>query len=131
MTWDVREQLENPVVKDILDPKVIKETPLVFLVHPETRGLLETSGYQDLLDPEEILEDPVSSGVQDREDARGIQALGGNWAHKVWSVPQVPEVARVFRVFLVQQVLMVLQDRRAAPDSKALLDRSDFMDWTD
>lgn len=131
MTWDVLEKLENPVTKDVLDRKVIKETPLVFLVHLETTGLLETSGPQELLDLKEILVDPVSSGFQDREDAKEIQAIRGNWAHQVWSVPRVPEAVRVFQVFLVKPVVMVLQDLQASRDSQVLLDRSAFMDWTD
>lgn len=80
---DVRGKLENPVTKDVLDPKVIKESLLVVLVHLETRGLLETSAPKDLLDLVEILEDPVSSGVQDKEDAKEILAIGGNWANQV------------------------------------------------
>lgn len=122
MTRDVRGKMENLVAKDVLDPKVIKETLLVVLVHLETVDLVETPGPQDLLDLEEILEDQVSSGVQDRKDAKEIQAVGGTWANQVCSAPLVPEVVRVFQVFLVKLVLMVLQDHKGARDSKALLD---------
>lgn len=44
VTLDVQGKMENLGAKDLLDPKVIKETLLVVLVHLETRGLLETSG---------------------------------------------------------------------------------------
>lgn len=37
---------------------------------------------------------------------------------QVWLVLQVPEVVPDFQVFLVKRELMVLQDRRAAWDSK-------------
>lgn len=131
VTWDVRAKMESLGGKDLLDPKVIKETLLVVLVHLETRGLLETSGPQDFLDLEEILEDLVSTGLQDRKDAKEIQASRETWANQVWSVPRVPEVVRVFQVFLVKPVLMVHQDRRAPRASKVLLDHLDFMDWTD
>lgn len=130
-TRDVRDYLENLVTKDVLDPKVIKETLSVVLVYLEKRGLLETSGSQDLLDFEGILDNLVSSGVQDRKDAKEIQAIRETQANSVWLAPQVPEVVPVFQDFLVKQGLMVLQDRRATLDSKVLLDRWDFTDWTD
>lgn len=131
VTWDVQGQMENPVTEVVPDPKVMRETQLVFSVRLETRGLLETSVHKELLDFEEILEEPVSLGIQEREDVKEIQAMAGIWAHQVWSAPPVPEVVRVFQVFQVQLVLTVLQVLKASWDSKVLLDRWGCTDWMD
>lgn len=176
VTLDVQDNLESPVAKDALDPKVgtnpwpnpppwlsrfiphmsidvwflkfmfqvIKETLSVVPAHLETRGLPETSGpqvmiwfwfclwfskwdrkmisrlqlchvtwqkvlfepsggfqdesavflSQDLLDLEGILEDLVSSVVQDRRDAKEIQAIRGSWVNQV---PQLTWTSSVFK----------------------------------
>lgn len=127
----MQENLENLVPQDAPDPQVIKETPSVFLVQLETRGLLETSGPQDLLDLEEILECQVSSGCQDRGGAKEIQVFRVTLVNKVWWVHLVPEVARVLQASLVKPGPMVLQVQQAAKDSQVLLDHWDFMDWMD
>lgn len=131
MTRDVQGGMENLVAKDVMDPKVMKDSRLVVMVHLETGALLETSGPQDLLDLKEILENLVLTAVQDRADAKEIQAIGGTLVTQVWLAPLVPGAVGGSQVFLVNLGLTVLQASRAALDCQVLLDRWDFTDWTD
>lgn len=126
---DVQGNVGHLVTQDVQDPKVTKEYLLVVLVHLETRGLLDHLGPQEFLDLEDILECPVSLEVQDRKDAKEIQASVETEVPQVCWVLQVPEVVPVSQVCPVSRGLMVLQDRRATQDSQVLLDHSDFMDW--
>lgn len=52
------------------------------LVHLETKDPQETLDHQEHQDLKETPVDQVSSGVQDKEDAKGIWVIRGTLVHK-------------------------------------------------